>query len=313
MNLLEKVKANIVNRGVKFSTVADKWLSQKENSIKQSTYANYKYLITRYLMPELQEISLKQLENYDFNEFIRSKVEKLSSKTIRDIMAVLKAILKFAELNYNLNYKIENITIPKLKVEKIRTLTKREKTRLENYCLKNNTLRNIGVVICLYTGLRVGEICAIKWKDIDLEKMEIQVTKTLQRSYNRDGKKTKIIIDTPKTKESIRSIPITNRLYKILKPLKMKYDKQAYLLTGDSKKFIEPRNYNYEFKRILKRCKVKQHKFHILRHTFATDCISVGMDVKSLSEILGHSDVNITLSRYVHSTYQQKKRYMEKL
>ena len=313
MNLLERVKINVVNRRVKFSTVANKWLSQKENSIKQSTYANYRYLITKYLMPELQEMSLKELESYNFNEFIRSRIEELSTKTIRDIVAVLKSVLKFAELNYNINYNVENITIPKLEVEKIRTLTKREKTRLENYCLKNDTLRNIGVVVCLYTGLRIGEICAMKWKDIDLEKREIQVTKTLQRSYKRDGDGTRIIIDTPKTKESIRNIPITNRLYQILKPLKAQYDQEAYLLTGDSEKFIEPRNYNYEFKRTLEGCRVKSHKFHILRHTFATDCISVGMDVKSLSEILGHSDVNITLSRYVHSTYQQKKRYMEKL
>lgn len=313
MNLLEKVKVNVVNRRVKFSSVANKWLSQKENSIKQSTYANYKYIINKYLMPELQEVNLKQLESYNFNEFIRSKIEELSSKTIRDIIAVLKAVLKFAETNYNFNCNIANITIPKLNVEKIRTLTKREKSRLENYCLKNDTLRNIGVVVCLYTGLRIGEICAIKWKDIDLEKREIQVRKTLQRSYKKDGEGTKIIIDTPKTRESIRNIPITNRLYKILKPLKAQYAPQAYLLTGDNEKFIEPRNYNYEFKRTLKGCRVKAYKFHILRHTFATDCMSVGMDVKSLSEILGHSDVNITLSRYVHSSYQQKKRYMDKL
>lgn len=214
--------------------------------------------------------------------------------------------MRYAEDNYKINYNVSKITIPKLEIEKIKTLSKREKTRLENYCLKHDTLRNVGIVVCLYTGMRIGEICAIKWKNIDLEKKEIHVKATLQRSYKKEGIGTKIIIDTPKTKDSIRNIPITNKLYEVLKPLKLKYDKEDYLLTGNKEKFIEPRNYNYEFKKTLRECKIKSYKFHVLRHTFATDCIDVGMDVKSLSEVLGHSDVNITLNRYVHSSYNQR-------
>ena len=313
MKILKKVKLNIKIRRVNFGKISNEWLNQKENEIKQSTYANYKYIINKYLMPELKEISLNNLKKYNFNEFIKERIEILSSKTIRDIVAVLKSILKYAEENYNINYNLDKITIPKLEIEKIRTLTKREKTKLENYCLKHDSLRNIGIIICLYTGLRVGEICALKWKNIDLEKREIQVKTTLQRSYKKDGDGTQIIIDTPKTKDSIRNIPMTNKIYEILKTLKSKYTPEDYLLTGDENKVIEPRNYNYEFKKILRQCKVKAYKFHVLRHTFATDCINVGMDVQSLSEILGHSDVNVTLSRYVHSSYNHKKKYMEKL
>lgn len=313
MWVLEKVKLNFKKRKISFELIANEWLEHKENEIKQSTYANYMYLINRYLIPELMGVSLKDLESYDFNKTIRNWIENLSSKTIRDIITVLKSILRYAEDNYKRSYNINKITIPKLEIEKIKTLSKKEKTKLENYCLKHDTLRNIGIVVCLYTGMRIGEICALKWKNKDLEKKEIQVKQTLQRSYKKDGNGTKIIIDTPKTKESIRNIPITNKLCEILKPLKAKYDKEDYLLTGDKEKIIEPRNYNYEFKKTLKECKVKSYKFHVLRHTFATDCINVGMDVKSLSEVLGHSDVNITLSRYVHSSYKLKKKYMEKL
>lgn len=313
MWVLEKVKLNIKNRRVSFERIANEWLAQKENEIKQSTYANYMYLINRYLMPELKELSIQDLEVYDFNKFIKRWLEILSSKTIRDIIAVLKSILRYTENNYKMKYNIDKITIPKLEIEKIKTLSKREKTRLENYCLKHNTLRNIGIIVCLYTGMRIGEICAIKWKNIDLEKKGIHVKATLQRSYKKEGNGTKIIIDTPKTRESIRNIPITNKLCEILRPLKAKYSKEDYLLTGDENKIIEPRNYNYEFKRTLRECRIKSYKFHVLRHTFATDCIDVGMDVKSLSEILGHSDVNITLNRYVHSSYKHKKKYMEKL
>lgn len=313
MWILEKIKLNIKNRRVSFETIANEWLEKKENEIKQSTYANYRYLINKYLIPELKEVSLKDLERYDFNKIIKKWIEVLSSKTIRDIVAVLKSILRYAEDNYKINYNVSKITIPKLEIEKIKTLSKREKTRLENYCLKHDTLRNVGIVVCLYTGMRIGEICAIKWKNIDLEKKEIHVKATLQRSYKKEGIGTKIIIDTPKTKDSIRNIPITNKLYEVLKSLKLKYDKEDYLLTGNKEKFIEPRNYNYEFKKTLRECKIKSYKFHVLRHTFATDCIDVGMDVKSLSEVLGHSDVNITLNRYVHSSYNHKKKYMEKL
>ncbi len=313
MRLLEKVKLNLENRKVKFSDITEQWLEQKENEIKQSTYANYKYLIEKYLNPQLEMLSIKDLLRYNYNQFIKELTKNLSSKTVKDICTVLKSILKFAEKKYKCNFNIEEMRTPKLNIENVKTLSNREKNKLEKYCLKSQTLRNIGIVVCLYTGLRIGEICAIKWKNIDLEKKEIYVKSTLQRSYEKNGEKTKIIIDSPKTKKSIRSIPISNKLYLILRDLKSKYNEEDFLLTGNNIKVIEPRNYRYDFQKTLKECKIKPYKFHVLRHTFATDCINVGMDIKSLSEILGHSNVNITLNRYVHSSYKLKKKYLERL
>ena len=313
MRLLEKVKLNLENRKVKFSDITEQWLEQKENEIKQSTYANYKYLIEKYLNPQLEMLSIKDLLRYNYNQFIKELTKNLSSKTVKDICTVLKSILKFAEKKYKCNFNIEEMRTPKLNIENVKTLSNREKNKLEKYCLKSQTLRNIGIVVCLYTGLRIGEICAIKWKNIDLEKKEIYVKSTLQRSYEKNGEKTKIIIDSPKTKKSVRSIPISNKLYLILRDLKSKYNEEDFLLTGNNIKVIEPRNYRYDFQKTLKECKIKPYKFHVLRHTFATDCINVGMDIKSLSEILGHSNVNITLNRYVHSSYKLKKKYLEKL
>lgn len=313
MRLLEKVKLNLENRKVKFSDITEQWLEQKDNEIKQSTYANYKYLIEKYLNPQLEMLSIKDLLRYNYNQFIKELTKNLSSKTVKDICTVLKSILKFAEKKYKCNFNIEEMRTPKLNIENVKTLSNREKNKLEKYCLKSQTLRNIGIIVCLYTGLRIGEICAIKWKNIDLEKKEIYVKSTLQRSYEKNGEKTKIIIDSPKTKKSIRSIPISNKLYLILRDLKSKYNEEDFLLTGNNIKVIEPRNYRYDFQKTLKECKIKPYKFHVLRHTFATDCINVGMDIKSLSEILGHSNVNITLNRYVHSSYKLKKKYLEKL
>ena len=226
----------------------------------------------------------------------------------------MKSILYYAQDEYDLKVKTNKMVGPKLDSEPLVILSKWEKEKLEKKCLKENTLKCLGIIIALNTGLRIGELCALKWKNIDLEKREISVKKTLQRIYNDEKKKTMIIIDSPKSKKSVRNIPISNKLYEILVPLKKKYKDDCFFLTGSSEKYIEPRNYENTFKDLLRKSKIKRkYKFHITRHTFATNCIEVGMDIKSLSEILGHASVEITLNKYVHSSYKTKKKYLEKL
>ena len=207
----------------------------------------------------------------------------------------------------------KKIKSPKLIQNKIVIISNREKGRLESYCIKENSLKSIGILISLNTGMRLGELCALKWKNIDLYKKVFYVENTLQRVYEHEEKKTKILIDKPKTAKSIRYIPMSNKIYKILKSIKKEYKESDFFLSGDSEKYIEPRNYQKYYKNILKKCKMKSYKFHTLRHTFATNCIEVGMDVKSLSEMLGHSNVQITLDKYVHSSYKMQKKYFEKL
>lgn len=310
---MKKVKRYKLLRQTNFEEVAKKWLEMKRNSIKESTYYNYMFIVDKYLMPTLKKVSLKKLIDYNYNNFIQELKTNLSVKTVRDITNVLKSILKYSQDEYKCSINLKTINMPKLNVVKIKVLNKREKGKLERYCLKENSLRSLGVVLCLYTGLRIGELCALKWEDIDLEERAIYVRKTLQRVYMEKDNNSKIIINSPKTTSSIRKVPINNKLYEVLKPLKKEYKNEDFFLTGSSEKYIEPRNYQYMFKFILSESKVKPYKFHILRHTFATYCIEVGMDAKSLSEILGHSNVNITLSRYVHSSDKIKKKFLEKL
>ena len=299
---------------ITFEDIAYEWINIKKKQIKKSTYSTYCYSIRKFLMPEFQTMTLKKMESYDYNEFVEILSQNLSTKTIRDVINNLKSILLLAEQKYYCKMKISEIKVPKLDLEQLEILSDKERIKLENYCIKENSLRSIGIIICLYTGLRVGEICALKWKNIDLEKRELQIKYTLQRIYDENQKNTKINLDTAKTKTSIRKIPISNKLYNILVKLKDKYDDKDYFLTGNSKKFIEPRNYLNIFKNYLKKVKLKKsYKFHILRHTFATHCIEVGMDIKSLSEILGHANSQITLNIYVHSSYNRKKKYLEKL
>lgn len=164
----------------------------------------------------------------------------------------------------------------------------------------------------MYTGLRIGEICALKWENFDFDNKCIKITHTLQRVYE-DKKNTRVIIDNPKTKKSYRSIPIAKVLYEKLKPLSKQFTKDSFILTGEEERYVEPLGYRYTYKKILKDCKVAYKKYHILRHTFATRCIGVGMDVKSLSEILGHASVSVTLNIYVHSSFETKNKYINRL
>ena len=298
---------------VNFEDIAIKWLAQKKIIIKQSTYAKYLQTINKHLLPTLKEMTISDLEKYNYTNLVSELMEDLSAKTVKDIVCILKSILSYINEEYNCNIKIKRIISPKLQNENVAVMSHKEKGRLESYCLKNKTLKSLGIVICLNTGMRIGEICSLKWKNIDLEKRLIFVKTTMQRIKDDKTNKTKVIIDKPKTAKSIRAIPISNKLYEILLPLKRKYKDEDFFLTGDSKKYIEPRIYQFAFKRILKKCRIKPYKFHTLRHTMATNCIEVGMDIKSLSEILGHSSVKITLDKYVHSNFKTQKKYLEKL
>lgn len=313
MNIIDKIK-NFKNiKKTKFKDLSYEWLENKKKKVKKSTYLIYKYMVEKYINPELGDIRIKELEEYDFTDYIGNLSEKLAPKTIKDILTVLKSILYYIEGKYNIKIKVDEIVNPKQNKNPMKILSKDEQKKLEKICLEENNLKSLGIIICLNTGLRIGEICALKWENIDLDRKEIKVRKTLERMYDYN-EKTKIIIDTPKSESSVRDIPISNKIYELLINIKNKYTNDCYFLSGKKDKFVEPGNYRAYFKRILKKCKIKNnYKFHILRHTFATNCLEVGMDVKALSEILGHSSVEITLNKYIHSSTETKRKYLEKL
>lgn len=307
MWILKKIKSD----KKKFEKIAEEWLEYKKISIKDSTYFNYLFIVNKYLLPEFKGKNIEKVS--DYNYFIQKLTKKYSSKSVRDIANVLKAILKYYEYEYNRNLKSKKINMPKQSKKRINILSERDRKALENYCLDDKSLKAIGIVLALNTGMRIGEICSLKWKNIDIVNKKIYVENTMQRVYDKESKMSQIIIDKPKTDSSVRAIPINTKLYKILVKLEKKFKEEDYFLSGSQEKYIEPRNYQYYFKRILKKCKLKSYKFHILRHTFATHCIEVGMDAKSLSEILGHSDVKITLGVYVQSNDKIKQKFLEKI
>ncbi len=296
-----------------FDDITKEWLLYKKPQIKEPTYRLYEYRIQKYLKDYFNE-SLEELENFNYNLFINELLKKYKIKTVRDIITILKSILKYAERKYDLNFKLDLIVMPRLDNNKIEILTKDEEQKIKEFCSESLELKDIGILICLYTGIRIGEICALTWKNIDLENKVLHVVKTIERVYT-TNKKTYIYIGEPKSRSSYRSVPLKESLVVILKEMKDKNNPQndMFFLTERADKFIEPRNYQYWFKNRLKKINVKNKKFHILRHTFATNCIQIGMDVKSLSEILGHANANITLDKYVHSSYEIQKKYLERL
>lgn len=310
MWILDKFK--VINKTICFEELSAEWLEVKKHTIKQSTYYKYAYCIDKYLKKEFANFKKKDLERYDYINITNKLTKELSPKSVKEILNILKSILKYSNQKYDTNIKVDLIVSPKVHVKEISVFTNKEVNRLEKYCLKKNSLRSLGILICLNTGLRIGEICALKWKNIDLEKRVIHIKKTLQRVYTLE-KKTEVIIDRSKTESSIRDIPMSDKIYNILKKEYNKQNPENFFLTGKDKKYIEPRNYQNIFKKILRDSKVKEYNFHVLRHTFATNCIKVGMDIKSLSEILGHSSVDVTLNRYVHSSYEMKNKYLQKL
>ena len=299
-------------KNVKFNEVANEWLLFKKNKIKESTYLNYRYLISNKFFSVIGDKTLEELLNYDFNSFVEKLMTQLSSKTVKDTVVILKCILKFAEVKYDVNFKLSLVSTPTIYKKEISIFTEKEKRKIEKKCIKLNDIKELGIVISMYTGLRIGEVCALKWGDIDFDNRIINVTHTLQRVYV-SRRNTKVIYTTPKTQKSIRKIPINNNLYLILKFFSKNYPKDAFILSGNKNKWIEPICYRYTYRQVLKKAKVSYKKYHTLRHTFATRCINVGMDVKSLSEILGHANVTITLNTYVHSSFATKNKFINKI
>ena len=310
---------SILRKRILYKDWIYEWLIEKREYIKESTYANYSNNIFNHIIPKLGDYSLyeinhKILQNFLLDLFKNGKNNEnggLAEKTIKDISIILKGSLKKAINEGKMKHIELTFYYPKSNIEKnIYILTKKEQNKITDYVINNLSSKNIGLLISLYSGIRIGELCALKWEDIDFKKSLVYINKTMQRIYIKDknDNTSKIIITSPKTKNANREIPINKNFLELLK--KVKSSKNNYVLTG-TEKYLEPRSYRKHFEKVLKELKIKHFNFHSLRHTFATNCISLGVDYKTVSEILGHSNVNITLNLYIHPRLSQKKKCID--
>lgn len=310
-NLL-KIPENKVD--IDFKDLCYEWLENKKKNIKQSSYAKYIFEIERYIIPQFRKIKLYELNRNSLCDLITGSLQ-LSQKTLKHISVIFKSIVCYINEKYDFQIELKDYQFTNTTDKKYNVLSVSEQEKLEKHLLKQTDLPKLGVYLCLYTGLRIGELCALKWSDIDLENEILSVNKTMQRIQNTDdnsNSKTKIIIEVPKSDTSIREIPLSKHIIKLLKKYKPMNRNSSYFLTGNID-YIEPRTLQNKFKKYLENAEIKDINFHALRHTFATRAIESGMDVKSLSEILGHSTVKITLEKYVHITMEQKRKQINKL
>ena len=297
--------------------IGDLWLQSKKLNVKESSYCNYKRNLEDHIYPVIGDLKYSLITKQQLNDFVEYLMVSgrkdgkggLSKGTVKDIVTLLKSVSKFAYQEYGLQNVCEGFKASKIKKNEIQVLSNIERKKLEAYLLSNVILSNICTLLSLYTGLRIGEVCGLKWEDIDFKKGCISVNKTVERISLGNGK-TKVVVGDPKTESSIRKVYVPTFIIELLKDHKKSSD--LFVLSGKQNP-TEPRTLQYRFEKILKSAGIREMKFHSLRHTYATICIEKGVDIKTLSELLGHSDVKITLNTYVHSSDKLKRKYVKRL
>ena len=302
----------------------NEWLSNwLENyvqpSAKQRTYTRYKEIVEQHILTQLGEFDLSEITPYVLQCYVTELLKcgnlrtgkGLSANSVNSIITVIQNTLKTAySLGIVSEYVGAKIKRPRASEKKVECFSMSEQKKIEQYILNEENTRFFGVLLCLYTGLRIGELLALEWSDIDMSKGELRVNKTCH--YGKDendvfGR----ITDIPKTQSSIRTIPIPKQLMPRLREVKKKSLSTHIVANGSS--LISIRSYQRSFSTLLKKINIPHRGFHSLRHTFATRALECGMDVKTLSEILGHKNPTVTLNRYAHSLMEHKKEMMNKL
>lgn len=308
MNGENIMKENGIRKNLFLNALSNEWLDVNRNTFKRSTHQTYKYIVNKYIMNNrISQIPISDISITDIVVFSEELLSKnLSPKTVNNILLIVNYLIKYS----NEVYKTQQIKIPFVKETKkeMRVLSKQEQRTLEKSLYNNMDIYKFATLIALYTGIRIGELCALKWCDIS--DSSIIISKSMNRLKGVNGK-TSLVIDTPKTNSSNRTIPYPEFLNNIINNKRGNPDE--YVLSTEKLNFVEPRLLQLKFSNIVENCSIENVTFHTLRHTFATRCIECGFDVKTLSEILGHADVKTTLNKYVHSSMDLKRENMNKL
>ena len=272
----------------RFAFYCDEWLRLRKTKIRESTYIKYDTILEKHIKPKLGGCYPLGITAGLVDDFSKELLDadKLSVKTVHDILVVLHGILKSRD----------------------------EQKRLAVYLLDGTDFCKFGVLLMLFTGLRIGELCALRWSDVNIKEKVILVSATMQRLRSTDtdtAEKTKILIGAPKSDTSVRTIPLTDNAAELCRKFAVR-NPCAYILTGTSE-FMEPRSFQYRIEKYTRECGLDGIHAHTLRHTFATRAVEVGFEIKTLSEILGHANTTITLNRYVHTSLELKRTKMDKL
>lgn len=310
----------VKDMSLSISALSAEWLEARRYTFKQTTYEKYSDLLQHYILPKYGHRSATDITRDEVLVYLDglmkeggAKKNGLSPKSAQGIVSVLRLVLNYASESRHIT--VADLGRIRIKQPKkpLRVLTKSEQRQLENGLTEQMDLCGLGIMTCLYTGIRLGEVCALKWKDVRLQDDMLDIHATMERVRTKENpnRRTEIVITPPKSDCSIRRIPLPANLQVLMRHMECPQD--TFFLTGQTDAFIDPRTMQNRFKTLLSQSNIDDANFHALRHTFATRCIELGFDVKSLSEILGHASVNITMNRYVHPTMDLKQQNMNRL
>lgn len=303
-----------MTKKLNFKEISTEWKEEKRNYVKRSTMSAYLLILENHLLPIFSDRT--NVDETEVQNFVIEKLNSgLSQKSVRDILIVLKMIVRYGAKRGCFNHPAWDIKFPtEQSSQELPVFTLAHQRKLMAYISTHFTFKNLGVLLCLHTGMRIGEVCALTWDDIDVGEGIISVNKTIERLYvvGEEKRYTELVVSSPKTKNSCREIPMTRDLLKLIKPLKSIVNNSFYVLTNESAP-TEPRTYRNYYKRLLRSLDIPELKFHGLRHSFATRCIESQCDYKTVSVILGHANIATTLNLYVHPNMEQKKRCIDKM
>ncbi len=288
------------------------WMSAIKHKVKVSTYANYRMKADKHILPAFGSMRYERLTTKMLHAFIEEKMKSgLSAKYVSDIVIVFKSMAKYTAITHNYQNPLANVILPKSEKKELCLYTETQQQKLCQSLICEHNKTSLCVLLSMYTGLRVGEVCALKWSDIDFEKNVLTVNRTVQRIKLTNGNSATVLsIGKPKSRSSARRIPMPGFLAAMMQSFRQNSDN--YILSG-CERIIEPRTMQYRFQSLLKKANLPSINFHALRHMFATNCVKAGFDVKTLSELLGHCSVETTLNRYVHSSMERKTECMNLL
>lgn len=317
-----KIKAALLNNKListtddhhRFLYFCDQWLWMQKSRVKSSTYARYDTALERHIKPALGGFFPLALNTQAVESFKQALLEeRLASKTVKDILVILRSVLIFTAKQFPNGFPAIEIKYPREVKKEVRVLSVEEQKRFSSYLQQDLDCCKFGVLLALMTGLRLGELCALRWENISMCDRTLQVSATIQRlpCLEDNTRKTQLVIGSPKSDTSSRIIPLPEGAIRLCNAIGVRKS-TTYLLTGTNC-YMEPRTLQYRMQKYLKDCNLERVHFHTLRHTFATRCVEAGFEIKSLSEILGHSSTGITMERYVHSSIELKRANMDKL
>lgn len=302
-----------------FSALAEQWLASVSHGVKESTLAHYDYTLQRYLLPVFGAWKVHGLDEQRLEQGMLEVIspksgnhKPLGASSARECLSILRRICKYAA-HLRLMRPVEILVkLPQFERVQTKPLSVQEQACLRDFVLEHPTTRKAGLLLQMQLGLRIGEVCGLQWGDFDLSAGVLTIRRTVSRIYCRDWH-TKVLIQTPKTRSSGREIPIPQELFTLLQRLHGGASEETWFLSGNAEKPVEPRCYRKSVQLYLRQAAVRKVHPHTLRHTFATTCLQAGCDIKTLSELLGHADPNITLRRYVHSNMNRKRRELERV